>query len=505
MTMEDAVLLSARGLVKHYFAVQALTDANVDILRGEVHALIGSNGAGKSTLVKILTGAISADAGDITINGRRVPPGDPKASLDLGIACIYQESNLVPALSVMDNIVLGRHPAGRLGWLDRKTQRAAVADLLAKHELHLNLDAPVQALTTVQQKQVEIAKALSSNAQVILMDEPTAWLSQVEVENLFRSIRNLKRQGVSLLYISHVLDEIFRVADRVTVVRDGRIVSTTPISQTTKTGLTQAMLGRELSAETSQQQLRGATASGAVALACRGLGKAGLFRDISFEVRRGEIVCITGLVGAKRSEVVRALFGANPADEGEICINGQPVELGRPVDAIQHGIGLVPEDRRRDGLLMSLSMGNNLALSYLSLVTRMGLISQKLLRALGQKQIARMSIVPPRLDLPVRNLSGGNQQKVLMGRWLAGPTQILILDEPTVGIDVGAKADIYQLLRQLAANGAAVLIVSSDMEEVMTVSDRILVMAQGRLVGSFLRDQVTQQQILQTASGEAVP
>jgi ABC-type sugar transport system ATPase subunit len=503
--MDDKAVLRARNLSKRYLAVQALAEANLDIQAGEVHALLGSNGAGKSTLVKILTGAITPDTGEVLVDGKRIPAGVPKAALEAGISCIYQESNLVPALSVLDNIMLGRQPTRRLGLLDRRAQRTFVSDLLARYGLPLDLDTPVQALPTGQQKEVEIAKALSLKARVILMDEPTAWLSQMEVETLFRAIRNLTREGVGVLYISHVLDEIFTIADRVTVLRDGKVHLTAPIGQIDKGALVQAMLGRQLSAETDQWQHDLAPPpAGPVALECRNLGKAGLFQEINLSVHKGEIVCITGLVGAKRSDLVRTLFGAENADQGEVFIHGQAVALRRPQDAIGRGLGFVPEDRRRDGLFMSMSLNHNLALASLGPLTRLGLVSTRLLNGLGQKQVARLGIVPPRLEAPVRNLSGGNQQKVLVGRWLASGADIIILDEPTVGVDVGAKADIYQLLRHLAAEGAAILIVSSDMEEVMTIADRILVMAQGRLVGNFLKGQAMQAEILNAAGGELV-
>lgn len=503
--MNKTILLQAREVSKSYDAVQALFQANVEVYAGEVHALIGSNGAGKSTLIKILTGALMPDTGDVLLNGKQVPHGDPKAALDAGIACIYQESNLVPNLSVMDNILLGRQSTRRLGVLDRRAQRSRVLDLLKKHDLNLDPDVAVQSLSTVQQKEVEIAKALSLNSKVVLMDEPTAWLSQVEVEKLFRSIRKLTADGAGVLYISHVLDEIFTVADRVTVIRDGKVVLSTSIAETTKSALVQAMLGRQLSSEVSTlQQEKAAKQLRSVAIECRHLSRAGLFQDINLKVHRGEIVCITGLIGAKRTELVRALFGAEPPDSGEVLIDHQPVHIRRPLDAIQRGVGLIPEDRRRDGLLMNLSINHNLVLGFLPLVTRLGLLAPDLFKQLGQQQVDRLGILPPRLDLPTRQLSGGNQQKVLIGRWLAGNTGILILDEPTVGVDVGAKADIYKLLHDLAEAGTAILIVSSDMEEVMTVADRILVMASGSLIATFEKGEITQEQILNAASGDVV-
>lgn len=497
---DSAILLKARGLSKRYGPVQALDNADIDLYAGQVHALIGSNGAGKSTLVKMLTGAVTPDSGELLIDDKLVS-GDTSAMLRAGVACIYQDSQLVPALSVLDNIMLGRQPVNRFGFLDRKSQREMVTTLLAKHNLQLDLDSPVSALPPVQQKEVEIAKALSLNARIILMDEPTAALSHAEVEKLFSSIRRLQEQGVAILYISHMLDEIFTIANQVTVIRDGKVRLSSPIAEVSKKSLIETMLGQELTAETrtSHEQT---TAPAEVALECRGLGKAGLFENINLTVHSGEIVCLTGLVGAKRSELVRAIFGVEPADQGQIYIYGKAVQMRHPLDAIKLGMGFVPEDRRRDGLFMSLSVGLNIVMAHLSSVTHMGLLSQHMIREVGNAQIADLSIAPARLEAVPRALSGGNQQKVLLGRWLTGNTRIIILDEPTVGIDVGTKANIYSLLRKLTATNKAVLIVSSDIEEVLTVADRVVVMAQGRITANFDRSQVSQELILRAASGE---
>jgi rhamnose transport system ATP-binding protein len=499
--MEDSVILQADSLSKRYAAVQALKNVNITLYAGQTHALVGSNGAGKSTLVKILTGAVVPDAGIIKINEQPLPAGDPRAALDAGIACIYQWPNLVPELSVADNIVLGHHPTNAFGILDRKVQRQWVHDLLEKHNLQLDLEAPVGKLSSVQQKEVEIAKALSLDASVILMDEPTAALSHSEVEKLFRSIEQLCQQGVAVLYISHILDEIFRIAQRVTVLRDGQIRLSAAASDLTKTSLVDAMLGRELSSEVRHANPHDQMER-PVVLECRNLKKEGVFSNISFKVHEGEILCITGLVGAKRSELVRAIFGADPADDGELWLWGKQVKIRHPLDAIRLGIGFVPEDRHQDGLFMQLSIGLNTIMSSLNRVTRAGLLRPRLMRIAAEEQIAKMEIVPAIADYPVKNLSGGNQQKVQLGRWLMGSTRLLILDEPTVGIDVGTKASIYRLLRDLASNGTPVIVVSSDLEEVLTIADRILVMADGRITGSYDRRFVTQQQILAAASGE---
>jgi ABC-type sugar transport system ATPase subunit len=495
-------LLVASGLSKRYAAVQALRDADLDIVAGEVHALVGVNGAGKSTLVKILTGAVSPDTGSVAVEGQPIDLSDPRASLDAGIACIYQESNLVPALSVMDNVLLGRQPA-RMGVVDSRALRRSVRELLDRYNLRLDPDAPVGSLSTVQQKQVEIAKALSLGAKVLLMDEPTAWLSQVEVEHLFDAVRRLTAAGAGILYISHVLDEIFAIANRVTVMRDGTVLSTSSTSDITKAALVQAMLGRELAAEIEHEE-HARPELGEPILRCEGLTRAGAFEDVSLEVREREIVCITGLIGAGRSEVLRTIFGADARDGGTVVLHGREVRARRPRQAIRAGIGLIPEDRRRDGLLMSLSMRTNLVAAHLGLVSRRGIVSSRLGARLSAGLVEKLGIVPARIGLVVRKLSGGNQQKVLIGRWLARTPKLLMLDEPTVGVDVGAKADIYRLLRELADDGTAVLIVSSDMEEVLTVPDKVVVMASGRVTATLPRAEVTQDRVLAAASGEAV-
>ncbi len=497
-----SVKLQALGLHKRYGAIQVLTDINLTLYTGQTHAIVGSNGAGKSTFVKILTGAVAPESGIVTIDGLAMPLGDPRAALKAGIACIYQHPNLVPELSVMDNIVIGHHPTRRFGFLDRKAQRHAVRELLEKHDLQLDLETPVGMLSSVQQKEVEIAKALSLDASVILMDEPTAALSRAEVEKLFRSIEQLCQRGVAVLYISHILEEIFRIAQHVTVLRDGQVKLSAATENLTKAKLVDTMLGRELISVVKQAETH-ETANRPIVLECRSLHKNNVFYDINFKLHAGEILCITGLIGAKRTELMRAIFGADPADSGEIWVWNKPAKIRHPLDAIRLGIGFVPEDRHRDGLFLDLSIGVNAIMSSLKLVTKAGLLLPGRMQRLVRQQIAKMEIVPPLAGYPVKNLSGGNQQKVQLGRWLMGDTKILILDEPTIGIDVGTKATIYRLLRELAAQGTAVIVVSSDMEEVLTVADRILVMVSGRIVTTFLRQGATQKQILAAVSGEA--
>jgi rhamnose transport system ATP-binding protein len=494
-------VLRAAGLNKRYGVLQAINDVNLTLYPGQTHAIVGSNGAGKSTLVKIMTGVVVPDSGVVEIKGQPMPLGSPRAALDAGIACIYQHPSLVPELSVADNIVLGHHPTRRFGLLDRKTQRRNVLELLERHHLRLNPDTLVGNLSSIQQKEVEIAKALSLDASAILMDEPTAALSHAEVAKLFSSIEKLCQQGVAVLYISHILDEIFRIAQYVTVMRDGQVRLAESVENLTKSSLVDAMLGRELSAEVRQTKPHTNT-DRPVALECRNLSRQNVFQNINLQVHSGEILCITGLVGAKRTELVRAIFGADAADSGEIWVWGKQVKIRHPLDAIRLGIGFVPEDRHQDGLFLNLSIGLNMMMSSLKLVTRAGLLFPNLMNKIVKQQIEKMEVKPSLPNYAVRNLSGGNQQKVQLGRWLVGDIRILILDEPTVGIDVGTKATIYHLLRELSSKGTAVIVVSSDIEEVLTLADRVLVMSSGRIAGGFLREEATQERILAAAGGE---
>lgn len=497
----EVVRLRATGLHKRYGTIQAVRNVSITLYSGKVHALVGSNGAGKSTLVKILTGAVLPDAGVLELNGQPLPMGNTGAALHAGIACIYQQSNLIPDLSVADNIVLGRHPTRAFGVLNRRAQRQQVQALLDRHQLDLDLDVPAGALSSVQKKEVEIARALSLDASVILMDEPTAALSQSEVSKLLDTIHQLCQRGVAILYISHLLDEIFAIAHDVTVLRDGEVKLHASMTGLARTTLVDAMLGQELTMETQRTVVHDLAAR-PIALECRHLSRNNVFYDINLQIYEGEIVCITGLIGAKRTELVRAIFGAETATGGEIYVGGKLVKIRHPVDAIRLGIGFVPEDRQQDGLFMNQSIRVNMGMAFLQRFSRAGMLLSRPLKALTTTWIQKLEIVPPLPNYPVKNLSGGNQQKVQLGRWLAGAVRILILDEPTTGIDVGTKARIYQLVRELAEAGTTVIIVSSDMEEVMAVADRIVVMANGQITGTFARQSVSQQQILAAASGE---
>lgn len=483
MTTGGPPLLRGTGLAKIYGNLVALDDTDFSVDPGEVRALIGSNGAGKSTLIKILTGAVMPTRGSVEISGEIAPLGDPSEMIRRGVACIYQHSNLAPAMSALDNIYLGRQPTRRFGFVDTRRQRLKAEELLAHHGIDIDLDARVGTLPTVKQKEVEILKALALDARVILMDEPTGWLAGADVVRLHDTIRMLKARGVGIVYISHVLDEIFAVCDTVTIMRDGRVVAESAVAEIDRPRLVHLMVGEKLARESADAALhqRRPRGTGAVRLSARGLGKSGVFADVSFDLHAGEIFCLTGLIGSRRTELVRTLFGSDRFDSGMLEIDGRRVAPRTPLDGMSLGIGFVPEDRHREGLMLDMNVTENLAMATLGRRCRGPFLSRSGMVRAGRKAIEDLSVQPRDGSKVVRLLSGGNQQKVLVGKWLSRSPRILILDEPTVGVDVGAKAEIYAILRREREQGAAILIVSSDLEEVMTVADRIGVMVSGRL------------------------
>jgi ABC-type sugar transport system ATPase subunit len=503
--MADSPLLRGAGLTKAYGALVALSDVDFSLAAGEVRALIGSNGAGKSTLVKILTGAVAPTQGVVEIRGQPAPLGDPREMIRLGVACIYQHSNLAPAMSVMDNIYLGRQPTNRFGFVDARRQRRQALDLLDRHGIDLDLDATVGELPTVKQKEVEIIKALALEARVILMDEPTGWLANSEVAKLHATIRALKQSGVGIVYISHVLDEIFAVCDTVTIMRDGRIVAESAVAELDRPRVVHLMVGEKLARESVEaaRQDRHPRGSGVARLQARNLAKRGVFSDVSFDLYAGEIFCLTGLIGSKRTELVRTLFGADRFDSGALTVDGALARLHAPADAIARGIGFVPEDRHRDGLMLDMTVTENLAMATLDRFRNGFVLNRRRMIAAGRQSIAALAIQPPDGTRAVKLMSGGNQQKVLVGKWLSRKPKILILDEPTVGVDVGAKAEIYAILRRERELGAAVLVVSSDLEEVMTLADRIGVMVSGRLAAIHDADAVHIEDIVREMGAEA--
>ncbi|MFD8004073.1 sugar ABC transporter ATP-binding protein [Streptomyces mirabilis] len=490
-------LLRIEGIRKTFPGVVALDSVDFDLRRGEVHVLLGENGAGKSTLIKMLSGAYQPDSGRVLVDGEEVRVHGAQDSERLGIATIYQEFNLVPDLTVAENIFLGRQPR-RYGLIDRKRMEAEAAELLERVGVSVSPRARVRELGIARLQMVEIAKALSLNARVLIMDEPTAVLTSEEVEKLFSIVRRLREDGVGIVFITHHLEEIAALGDRVTVIRDGKSVGQVPAS-TTEDELVRLMVGRSIEQQYPRVRAAGDDGSGAALLTVEGLTRDGVFHDVSFEVRAGEVVGIAGLVGAGRTEVVRAVFGADPYDKGAVKVAGSALRRHDVNAAMTAGIGLIPEDRKGQGLLLDASVEENLGLVTMRAATHGGLVDLKGQRAAAARIAEQLGVRMAGLGQHVRTLSGGNQQKVVIGKWLLADTKVLILDEPTRGIDVGAKVEIYQLVNELTAAGAAVLMISSDLPEVLGMSDRVLVMAQGRIAGELSADEATQDSVMALA------
>jgi len=489
-----------KHITKTYPGVRALDNVDFEVAKGEVHALVGENGAGKSTLMKILAGALPMDSGEILLDGAPVHITSPQKAMDLGISIIYQEFNLVPYLNAAENIFLGREPRGALpGFINFPVMYAEAQKVIDQLGVRLNVRTPVNRLSIAQQQMVEVAKATSRKASIIAMDEPSATLTEHELESLFDLIRSLKEKGVSIIYISHRLEEIFQIADQVTVLRDGHLVGTNPVAETDRNEIIHMMVGRELKeSAVDQKQAAGISAP---ALTVKNLTRKGVIEDISFTVHRGEVLGVAGLVGAGRTELARAIFGADPIDSGEIWLNGHRVEIRSPRDAIRRGIGLVTEDRKALGLILGMVVRENVSLANLDAVTRVGFVNRREERRVAQRFIGELAIKTPSVEQQVQNLSGGNQQKVVLAKWLFTQSKVLIFDEPTRGIDVGSKVEIYQLMNRLAANGVAIIMISSELPEILGMSDRILVMHEGRISGELSRKDATQEKIMWLATG----
>ncbi|MFF8285872.1 sugar ABC transporter ATP-binding protein [Streptomyces albus] len=497
-------LLRTEGIRKTFPGVVALDGVDFDLRAGEVHVLLGENGAGKSTLIKVLSGAYRADAGRVLRDGKPVRISGAEAAEKLGIATIHQEFNLVPQLSVAENIFLGRQPR-RLGIVDRKKMEADAKVLLDRVGVTASPRTPVGELGIAGRQMVEIAKALSLRTRVLIMDEPTAVLTSEEVARLFAIVRKLRSDGVGIVFITHHLEEIPAIGDRVTVLRDGRSVGQVP-ADTPEDDLVRLMVGRDIAQQYPRERGKAdADAGSAPLLRVSGLRKQGVFEDVSFEVRAGEVVGIAGLVGAGRTEVVRAVFGADSYDAGRVEVAGKRLPGGDVWASHTAGLGLVPEDRKGQGLLPEASVADNLALVTMREASRGGLVDRGGLRKEAARIADRLGVRMAGLDQHVRTLSGGNQQKVVIGKWLLAKSRVLILDEPTRGIDVGAKVEIYQLINELTASGHAVLMISSDLPEVLGMSDRILVMSQGRIAGELTAREATQDAVMALAVGTSAP
>ena len=490
-------ILSLREATKAFAGVHALEEVSLDLYGGEAHALVGENGAGKSTLVKILGGVHQPDSGSLVIDGREVVLGGTADAREAGIAVIYQEPTLFPDLSVAENVFIGRQPLRSGRRIDYRGMHRDVSQIFERLGVKMDPDRIARGLSIAEQQLVEIAKALSSEAKVLIMDEPTAALSPVEVDRLFKIAETLRSEGAAVLFISHRLEEVFVLCQRVTVLRDGKLVLSRKLEGLTGDDLVRAMVGRELQARRHEPH----QAAGTVLEVDR-LTREGVFVDISFEVRAGEVVALAGLVGAGRSEVARAIFGIDRYDAGAVRVGGQPLRRGSPTAAMRAGIGFVPEDRRQQGLVMELSTEENIALASLRALRRHGLLFASTERAFALDWAQRLQVKFSRLSNRVSSLSGGNQQKVVLAKWLSRRPRLLIVDEPTRGIDVGTKAEVHRLLSSLATEGVAVLVISSELPEVLAVADRILVMREGRLVATMGHDEASEERIIAAGTGQ---
>jgi len=493
--------LELRGASKSFGKIRALLDGTLALWPGEVHALLGENGAGKSTLVKILAGVHSPDSGALLLDTQPYRFNSPADARDAGIAVIYQEPTLFADLSIAENIFMARHPCDRFGRIRYDAMHAQVQELLTSLGVNLHAEQLVRGLSIADQQVIEIAKALSLKANVLIMDEPTAALSRPEVERLFAIVERLRASGVALLFITHRLAEVFTVSQRVTIMRDGAVVHHAATAELSIDAIVSKMVGRDLDSYYPKADI----VPGEIALSVRGLTRRGVFSDISFDLRRGEIVSLAGLVGSGRSEVVRAIFGIDPVDAGTVSVKGRPLQLGRPWQSVRAGLALVPEDRRAQGLAMSLSIARNASLTVLDRLARYGLISGRREEKLAAFWGQRLQLKAHELNAPVGNLSGGNQQKVVLGKWLATDPAVLIIDEPTRGIDVGAKAEVYRTMIELVQQGLAVLMISSELPEVLGMADRVLVMHEGRIAAEIARAAASEESIMNAALGQTEP
>jgi ribose transport system ATP-binding protein len=485
-------LLELRNVSKAFSGVEVLHDVSFELHEREVHCIVGENGAGKSTLIKIISGAYSADSGRIAYFGQDAHHTDPRWVLARGVSTIYQEIDLVPALTVAENICLGKEPRTRSGNIDRTAMRELARRVLDDIGVSLDLDALAGTLTVAHQQMVAIARALSVHSRVLLLDEPTAVFTATEVEALFRIVRRLKEQGLGIIYISHHLEEIFQIGDRITVMRDGRVTRTGTVKEFDRTSLVRAMVGRDIDFTRQTQP----SAPGEELVRVERLTRRGVFENVSFSLRRGEVVGMAGLVGSGRTELARSIFGVDRFDSGTLVVRGLERRFRSPRHALSQGLGMLPENRKEEGLVQSRPVLENAAYSSVQLQSRFGFVPWGRIRRAVRGVIEQVGVRCASTNMNVRALSGGNQQKVVIAKWLAAQSEILILDEPTRGVDVGAREEIYSLMRRFKAEGKAILMISSDLPELLTQADRILVMAKGRIVGEMPREQASEEAVL---------
>ena len=493
--MSEQYLLEMRGISKSFPGVKALQNVGLQLKAGGVHALLGENGAGKSTLIKVLGGIYHAEEGEIFIEGQKVKIDGVVAAREAGISIVHQELVLVPYMTVAENIFLGREPGNRLN-INRRQMSEDAQKLLDAYEMHIDADTLVERLTIAQQQMVEIVKAISFNSRILVMDEPTSSISDKEVGFLFETMRTLTKKGVGIIYISHKMSELEEICDRVTVMRDGQTVGTKVVKETNKDELIAMMVGRELTNYYTRDYLE----PGEVVLKCEHISDGKMAKDASFELRKGEIIGFAGLVGAGRSETMKAIFGLAPRMTGDVYVEGRKVQIKTPVDALKYGIALVPESRKEEGLYKVQSVRFNSTIEVLSQFIRSLRVNTKKEEEITQKYIDMMATKTPSQEQVIGNLSGGNQQKVMIGRWLATDPKILILDEPTRGVDVGAKAEIYTIMNDLVKHGMSIIMISSELPEIINMSDRVYVMNDGRVTGCLDHESVTQEGIMQLAA-----
>lgn len=494
----DEPIVRMEGIEKRFAGVHALDRCRFELRAGEVHALVGENGAGKSTLMKVLTGVYSKDEGSILYKGKEVQIADTRMAQKLGIAMIHQELNLAQHLTVAQNIFIGREPRRAIPlFLDDKEMNRRTALLLGQMKLDIEPTMPVSELTVAKQQMVEIMKAISYESQVLIMDEPTAALSDSEIDELFRMIGQLKQKGVGIVYISHRMAELKRITDRITVMRDGAYIDTVRTADVGIDRIISMMVGREIYQPARPEQQGDDRAE--AALKVSGLSRKGVLHDIHFTLRQGEILGVAGLVGSGRTELARAIFGADPIDAGDIYVHGRKVEISSPHQAVRHGIGYLSEDRKHFGCLLDMDVKTNVAMAAMGRFTRgPGFMSDKRMAEVSERVIEELRVKTPGIGQKLKFLSGGNQQKVIIGKWLTRDCDILIFDEPTRGIDIGAKSEIYRLLERLAAEGKSIIMISSELPEVLRLSHRIIVMCEGRMTGELMNDRHASQEKIMT-------